>query len=281
MHHSPAPCRSLRQTLNAGLGTSLVLCLTALPAMAAGGYDCVMDAAKIVHLSARTAGVIASVEVVKGQHVDKGDVIARIDSSMERAALRVLEARSASTAAIDVQTARVAFAKAQLDRAITLERQNAQSQVKVEELQYEFHTATSQLRQAEADLAALKAETERARIAVDNTETRAPLAGVVTDTPLSAGEYATSDRPVAVLAQTDPIHVDAYLPAEMFDKVKPGTPVLIHPEQPAGTVIEAKVLSVDALFDAASRTFGLRVALPNAGNAIVAGQRCLIELAAP
>lgn len=261
----------------------VALLLLAAPAAlrAETAFDCVMDAARIIELSARTPGVIESVAVEKGQPVAQGDVIAMIDSTMEQAALNILEARAASTAAIDAQTARVAFVQAQLARAETLERQNAQSQVKVEELRYELELASTQLRQAQADLAALQAEAARARIAVENTRIRAPVAGVVTEVSLSAGEYATADRHVAILAQTDPIHVDAYLPAELYDRVRPGTPVRIHTEHPVGKVIAAQVLSVDALFDPASRTFGLRVSLPNPDKSIVAGQRCRIELVTP
>lgn len=260
--------------------------LTALPGMVAlspltaqaQDYECVMDAARIIALSARTPGVLEEVLVEKGQRVAKGDVIARTDGSMERAALKILQTRASSTAAVEQQTARLTFAQAQVDRAERLVKQNAQSVVKVEELRYEVSLATSQLQQAKADLASAQAEAERAEVAIENTNIRAPVAGVITEVSLSAGEYVTADRHVAVLAQTDPIHVDAFLPAEDFAKVRPGLPVLIRPELPVGTSIAGTVLSVDPLFDAASRTFGIRVALANADNAIIGGQRCTLTL---
>lgn len=244
-------------------------------------FECVMDAAETVELSPRTPGVIDSVEVSKGQHVAKGDVIARIASAMETAALKVLEARASSTAVIDAQTARLAFAQAQLKRAETLERKNAQSTAKVEELQNDLALANSQLQQAQVDRLALLAEVERARIAVENTLIRATVPGVVTEVVLSPGEYANAERPVAVLAQTDPIHVDAYLPATLFNDVHAGTKVRIRPEFADEAVITAPILSVDGILDPASRTFGIRIALPNPENTIVAGQRCRLELAAP
>ncbi len=264
---------SLRRLLVSAALPALLAC----PAQAQS-YECVMDAARIISLSARTPGVLEEVLVTKGQRVAKGEVIARTDGSMERAALKILETRAASTATIDQQTARLAFGKAQLERAEQLAKQNAQSVVKVEELQYEVALATSQLRQAEADRDSALAEAARAQIAIENTNIRAPVAGVITEVSLSAGEYATADRHVAVLAQTDPIHVDAFLPAEDFLKVSAGLAVTIQPELPAGTSLSGKILSVDPLFDAASRTFGIRVALPNADNAIIGGQRCTLTL---
>jgi len=264
--------------------------LTALPGLAAlsplsaqtqaqaQDYECVMDAARIIALSARTPGVLEVVLVEKGQRVAKGDVIARTDGSMERAALKILKTRAASTAAIEQQTARLGFAQAQLHRAELLVKQNAQSLVKVEELRYEASLATSQLQQAKTDLASAQAEAERAEISIENTNIRATVAGVITEVSLSAGEYVTADRHVAILAQTDPIHVDAFLPAEDFPNVRPGLPVVIRPELPIGSSIAGTVLSVDPLFDTASRTFGIRVALANADNAIIGGQRCTLTL---
>ncbi|MEY4983154.1 MAG: hypothetical protein RIR62_1420 [Pseudomonadota bacterium] len=260
---------------------ALLAATAATPVLAATSFDCVMDPARVIRLAAAAPGRIDKVEARRGQTVQEGDVIATLESSMERATLQVLELRAASTAAIDAQTARVAFARAQLERAEALERQQAQSQVKVEELRFGLALAESELKQSEVDRRALLAEAERARTALENTFIRAPISGVVLELGLSGGEFATTDKPVAILAQTDPIHVDAYLPAELHASVAAGSKVRVMPELPAGTVIEAEVLSVDPVFDAASRTFGLRVALDNPGNRIVAGQRCRIELAGP
>lgn len=271
------PASSLRLMCAALLATSLLPPSVAL----AEDFECVMDAAETVELSPRTPGVIDSVEVSKGQRVAKGDVIARIASGLETAALKVLEARASSTAVIDAQTARLAFAQAQLKRAETLERKNAQSAAKVEELQNDLALAKSQLQQAEVDRLALQAEVERAKIAVENTLIRATVPGVVTDVVLSPGEYTNAERPVAVLAQTDPIHVDAFLPATLFTSVHAGTQVHIRPEFADEAVITAQILSVDGILDPASRTFGIRIALPNPKNTIVAGQRCRLEVAAP
>jgi RND family efflux transporter MFP subunit len=271
----PAPTAALRRTLF----TMGVLAVVASPLQAEADFDCVMEAANIVELSPRTPGVIQSIEVEKGQRVTKGEVIARIDSSMESGTLQVLEARVGSTAAIDAQTARVTFSKAQLDRAQALVLREAQSPEKLEALENDYTLATSQLRQAQVDAMALRAETERARVAVENTNIRAPVDGVVTELTLSAGEFATADRHVAVLAQTDPIYVDAYFPVALYDSVHPGTPVRIHPEYPVGSVIVAEIRMVDAMFDSASRTFGVRISLPNADGHIVAGMRCRLEIA--
>ena len=241
-------------------------------------FDCVMEAANIAQLSPRTQGVINFIEVKKGQAVQKGDVIARIDYSMEEAVLQVLKARENSSAAIDAQSARVVLTKAQLDRAEALVQRNALSPDKLEPLKYDYALATSQLRQAQVDALALEAEIERARVALENTKILAPFDGVVTEITLSVGEYATADRHVVVVAQTDPIYVESYLPIAIYDSVHPGTVVKIHPDYPVGAVIDAEILMMDPVFDPSSRTFGVRIALPNPDGRIVAGQRCRLDI---
>jgi RND family efflux transporter MFP subunit len=254
------------------------LVLPANSLLAETEFDCVIEASNIAQLSPRTQGVINSIEVKKGQAVKRGNVIARIDYSMEEAVLKVLKARENSSAAIDAQSARVLLTKAQLDRAQALVQRNALSPDKLEPLKYDYALATSQLRQAQVDALALQAEIERARVAVENTKILAPFDGVVTEITLSVGEYATADRHVAVIAQTNPIYVESYLPITIYDSIHPATAVRIHPDYPVGSIIDAKILMMDPMFDPSSRTFGVRVALPNPDGHIVAGQRCRLEI---
>ena len=241
-------------------------------------FDCVMEAANIAQLSPLMQGVINSIEVKKGQAVQKGDVIARINYSMEEAVLQVLKARENSSAAIDAQSARVILTKAQLDRAQALVQRNALSPDKLEPLKYDYALANSQLRQAQVDALALEAEIERARVALENTKILAPFDGVVTEITLSIGEDATADRHVAVVAQTNPIYVESYLPIAIYGSINPGMVVKIHPDYPVGAVIDAKILMMDPVFDPSSRTFGVRITLPNPEGRIVAGQRCRLDI---
>ena len=52
-------------------------------ASASTGFECVMEAARVIELSSRTQGVIEEILVDKGQRVTKGDIIARTDATME------------------------------------------------------------------------------------------------------------------------------------------------------------------------------------------------------
>ncbi|WP_181173808.1 hypothetical protein [Mesorhizobium sp. B2-3-12] len=47
--------------------------------------------------------------------------------------------------------------------------------------------------------------------------------------------------------------------------------------EPRDEVHVGTVQVIDRVLDAASRMFGVRIMLPNAGNRLLAGQRCKVE----
>ena len=54
-------------------------------------------------------------------------------------------------------------------------------------------------------------------------------------------------------------------------------PAIVSPEQPIGGQFDAEVSVVDSVFDAASRTFRVRLELENADHALPAGLRCTVR----
>ena len=244
-------------------------------------FNCVMDPAQIIQVSPINSSVISKIMVDRGDEVEEGEPVAQMDSSVEAATLEILEARAQSTAQIEAQEARMDYVAAQLDRVRRLVAQNAQSAVRLEELEYEYSLAQSQLKQARHDRQTLLAEVARSRTALDNTIVRAPASGRIVDIPLSPGEHAGQDRYILEIAQLDPLHVAAYLPIDLYPEVEIGMPVTVLPDPPVSGAYEAQISAIDSIFDTASRTFGVRVDLPNSGARLPAGHRCQIELNLP
>lgn len=264
------------------LSFAIALVSQLLPTLAqASSFNCVMDPAQIIQVSPINSSVISRILVDRGDEVEEGEPVAQMDSSVEAATLEILEARAQSTAQIEAQEARVDYVAAQLDRVRRLVAQNAQSAVRLEELEYEYSLAQSQLTQAKNDHTTLLAEVSRARTALDNTIVRAPASGRIVDIPLSPGEHAGQDRYILEIAQLDPLHVAAYLPIDLYPNVTIGMPVTVLPDPPVSGAYEAQISAIDSIFDTASRTFGIRVDLPNSGARLPAGHRCQIELNSP
>lgn len=241
-------------------------------------HECIMDPAQLVRLAAINSGVISDIFVRRGDRVEEGQPVAQMNASLEQATISILEARLASTAQIEAQEARVNFTAAQLDRVRRLVDQSAQSAVRLEEIQYEHDIALAQLAQARNDRTTLLAELQRAQIAYENTIIKSPVDGVVLDVSLSAGEHAGQDRHIMVIARLDPLHVEAFLPIQLYSEVHEGMDVTIYPDEPLGGRYPARISVMDSVFDTASRTFGVRAELANPDSEIPGGYRCRLEI---
>ncbi|MBH5402613.1 efflux RND transporter periplasmic adaptor subunit [Bradyrhizobium sp. CNPSo 4010] len=281
MHwHLPARQNSGRRAVQSRLLAALCAfgpILLTLPATAAEPvFDCVIDPSQTVKLGSSVPGLLAEVLVSRGDVVAPGQVIAKLESRVETAALAYNRARAASSARIDAQLARLALTRARMDRASQLLEKHVVAQDKFDELQ-------ADLRVAEQDLAREKLERDLALIEVDRSEAtfdqrviRSPIGGVVSERKLTAGEFIYQEGYIAVLAQLDPLHVEAFLPVRMYPQLRTGMSGIVRPDPPIGGSYEAKIVVVDRVFDASSGTFGVRLALPNSDHRLPAGQRCKV-----
>lgn len=243
-------------------------------------YDCVMDPAALIHVSASAPGVLDSVLVRRGDPVTKGQIVARTRAFVEEASIGILETQAESTAAVDAQQARVLFSTGRVDRARKLVREKAQSVSQLEELEYDLTTALALLQQAQLDQETARAELARARTALEQTMIRSPVDGFVLETTLKPGEYATGERHVMQIVQLDPLLVEAFLPVDLYAATSVGQAVTVMPDAPVSGRYATTITVVDRVFDTASRTFGVQAELPNPDGKLPAGHRCLLEFAA-
>ncbi len=91
---------------------------------------------------------------------------------------------------------------------------------------------------------------------------------------MALGEFAHEQSPIMTIAVLDPLHVEAFVPAGYYGGVGVGTRAQVTMQQPIAGLYEVKVTVVDRVFDPASRTFGVRLDLPNPGYELPAGLTC-------
>ena len=84
------------------------------------------------------------------------------------------------------------------------------------------------------------------------------------------------ESPVLTLAQIDPLRVEVFVPTAYFGQIRVDSKAEVRPEQPVGGVHIATVTVVDRVLDAASGTFGVRLALPNPHLTLPGGIRCKV-----
>jgi len=82
---------------------------------------------------------------------------------------------------------------------------------------------------------------------------------------------------VMTIAEIDPLNVEVFVPVESYGEIIAGTEATVRPEAPVGGSYRAVVAVSDKVFDAASRTFGVRLVLQNPDFELPAGTRCTVK----
>lgn len=261
--------------LGTGLGiAALLLCDS--PAVAAqDAVDCLIEPWTRITLSAAIEGVVEEVLVDRGDLVEEGDVLARLESSVERARVRFAKARAEAKGPIQSGQARLEFATAELERQQRLDAQDIVSEKDLDEARSSKRVAEAELLAAREGRLQAELELEQTRAILERRTIRSPIAGVVVERILSPGEYADPPQ-ILELAQVDPLRVEVFAPLELFGSVDPGMEADVITQQPAEGTHRATVTVVDPIVDAASGTFRIRLELPNPDHAVPAGLQCTV-----
>lgn len=233
----------------------------------ATGY---ITARRMATVSAKITGKVEDVLIEEGQHVEQGQVLARLEVT-DAQAQRALSA--SQLAAAQTQVAQV---RAQLDLA---EKTLARSQ----ELASNRLVPQQQLDQAQSERDALRAalaSTQRqvdvardalalADIGIDNTVVRAPFAGVVTAkaaqpgeivSPISAGGGFTRTG-IGTIVDMDSLEIQVDVNEAFIGKVRARQPVEAVLNAYPDWRIPAEVIAIIPTADRSRATVRVRVAL--------------------
>ena len=150
--------------------------------------DCLLSPYLVVDLGTQVFGVVEAVEVRRGDSVRKGQILARLASGEERAA-------------VDLAVARTEFRKRQLQR---------NEQLYADEL-ISIHDKDEVL--TESVLSELELAVVKQRLAMRSIES--PIDGVVVTVDVAPGEYV-QEEPLMQLAQVDPISVEVVVACALF-----------------------------------------------------------------
>jgi RND family efflux transporter MFP subunit len=243
-------------------------------------YDCMIEARQAIEIRSPVEGLIDRVLVQRGDLVTRGQVLAVIESSVEKANLDVARMRGAMDGEIKVAEARVELSRKKLERARELHVQKFVSDSARDEAEAEFRLATEDLNRTRENQRLAQTDAVRASAALDIRTIRSPFTGVVVEVLLRQGELAataTVKNPLMKLAEIDPLHVEVVLPSKLFGSIRRGQLATVLPEAPVQGSYQSVVKVVDRVVDPASGTFGVRLELPNRQGKVPAGIRCRVR----
>ncbi|HEV3373773.1 MAG TPA: efflux RND transporter periplasmic adaptor subunit [Xanthobacteraceae bacterium] len=270
------------------LATGLAACLMMVGAGKAGAQttgipelDCVIEPQQIVKLSTPVIGVIGRIDVDRGDVIKKGQVLGKLEDGVEQANLNLSRAKATNEYATKAVEARLDFLRRKNARAGQLVAKNAGSQAALEEADSDVSVAEQQLKQAELELELARLDVGLKEEELKQRTLVSPIDGVVTERLLVPGEFRNEQSPILTLAQIDPLRVEVFVPTSQYGRIRVGSQAKILPQQPIGGSYAATVTVADQVLDAASGTFGVRLALPNPGLRLPAGIRCKVQFESP
>lgn len=243
----------------------------------AAEFDCIIEPRQVLEIRSPLEGLIETMHVDRGDLVSKGQILAELDTSVDRAQAAMAKHRFEMQGAIRSGESRVEFTTRKSARSESLHVQNFVSAEARDQAQTERRLAESELHDALDNRRLAELDYARQMEIIRLKTIRSPVNGVVTERLLHPGEFAEAGvgrKPIFKLADIDFLHVEVLLPADAYGKVARGMVIEVTPEIPADTRHRATIKVIDRILDAASGTFGVRLELPNQRHRIPAGIRC-------
>lgn len=153
-----------------------------------------------VSISSRISGYIRQLSVREGDHVNKGQVLVRVDPVNVRQMLIQAEAD-------------LADAKADLNRYESLYRDHAASKQQLDRVRLRYKVARSQVAQARNQLG--------------YAEVRSPVDGVVVEKHLSKGDLAQPGASILTLEDPSSLLVETYVSEQYISGIQAGDKVAV------------------------------------------------------
>lgn len=167
-------------------------------------------------------GRLLRVAVEEKQRVTKGDLLAEIDVSEERAALAEAKARVAEA------DADVRLAEAEIARASQLFEAKVGTKQAVDRAERDRDAARARHATARAQVDALGARIAKARVV-------APISGVVLAKHVSTGETVERGARVATIADLERLRVEAEIDEADAGRIRLGAPAAVRAEGESAT----------------------------------------------
>ena len=170
--------------------------------------------ADVVQVAPDVSGFVTDVLVHDNQHVQRGEVIFRIDRARFALALRQADAI-------------VAGHRASLDQAdADLNRYRSLTDLATSQQKQEAVLSTQQQAKAAYDQAV--ADRAVAQLNLDRSEVRASVNGIITNMDLRPGAYVTAGHGVMALVDTDTLRVEGYFEETKLSRIHVGDQVRIR-----------------------------------------------------
>ena len=217
-----------------------------------------LQAEAVTSVGAEVSGSIQTLGVKLGDTVQKGDVIAEIDSVDQQNAVKSAEASLANMQAQRrAKEAALTQAQQALDRANALQSQKLTSDADQQTAEANLAVAQSGLDSLDAQISQSELAVDSAKLDLSRTKITAPVGGTIVAVLVTEGQSvnaAQSSPTIVKIANLDTMLIKAQISEADVTKVSPGQAAYFTILGDPNTRIDATLLSVEPAPDAIATT---------------------------
>jgi RND family efflux transporter MFP subunit len=236
---------------------------------------------------ARVNGYVAKWLVDIGDHVKKGQVLARIETPELDAELGAARAQlKASEAQVGARKAEAEFSKTTNERWRDSPK-GVVSEQERDSKKADYESSEARLYAADAQVNLDKSKVDQYSALAEFKQVKAPFDGTITERKIDVGNLVTagsttSTTPLYRMAQTDPLRIFVDVPQSASGELmNAGTPAEIRATGAVGGVFSGKIARSAESINAQARTMRVEVDMPNANHALVPGMYVNIAFTLP
>jgi RND family efflux transporter MFP subunit len=211
-----------------------------------------------VTISAEVEGVLRSVKVDEGSQVSKGMLLAAIDDS---------------DYGLEVKRAEAALRQAEATLENTKLEFKRKDALFKEELvtKQQYDDVVTRLSLAEAEVERAKASLAIARLKLSKTKIISPIACVVKEKKVSAGDFVKNGTSLIVIIQSNPIKLRFTVPEKDVGRLKMNQEVTLKVDGFPGSEFKGKVNIVFPNVEEKTRTLQVEALVPNSNGILKPG----------
>jgi len=207
-----------------------------------------------IEVANEVPGVIESINFESGDTVKQGDILIRLNTAIDEAAVRTRRAEAQ-------------LAEQEFKRISDLLPKRAVSQSQYDESKANFDAARARVNEAEAQLS--------------KKIIRAPFDGTLGIRMVDQGEYIATGTPIVEINMLDPIYVDYTLSEKNLPNVDRGYSVIATVAAVPEQEFEGKVSAINTSVNPETRTVRIRATLDNPESLLRPGMFATIQTRQP
>ena len=215
-------------------------------------YSGVVKGRYETNLSFQVGGKIISRDVQVGSQVNAGEILMTLDPK------DIVEQSHSAEAQVSSALAQLKLAEANLTRYTELFKSEAIAAAVLDQYRTQFDAA-------KAAYDAAVAQAQQSRNALGYTHLTANADGVISNVNAEVGQVVAAGQTVLTLVQTGELEVVVNIPENKISAVQIGQRVTIN-FWATGDVAVGSVREISPMADSASRTFAVKISLPEAAN---------------